>query len=64
MRVQRDLDSAFTQGLVTRTVKANTNVFNTGKINRARSYHFRVQVYHNVDASAWVNAYPYPIKIP
>ena len=62
-RVQRALNSAFTNP-VTSTVGANTITFNTGNVNRATSYYFRVQAYNNVGASAWVNASPYPITTP
>jgi hypothetical protein len=62
-RVQYALDSEFTNP-VTSTVRANTPVFTTGNVKSGSSYYFRVQAYNNVGESAWVNASPYPIKIP
>jgi len=58
--IQRATNSAFTTGLVTSSVGANTTTFNTGNISRL-SYYFRVRAVNILGPSAWVNATPFPI---
>jgi hypothetical protein len=63
-RIQRATNSTFTTGLVTKTVGANTTIFNTGNLNRRTNYYFRVQAYNAAGPSAYVNATPFPILTP
>ena len=62
--IQRATNAAFTSGLATGTVGANTTTFTTGNLPRATDYFFRVRAFNSADPSAWVNAAPFPIRTP
>jgi len=61
-RIQRALDPNFTSGVVTSTVGANVLTFTTGNLLHNTNYYFRVQSYNSADASAYVNATPFPLR--
>lgn len=63
-RIQRATNTAFTAGLTTVTVGANTTTYQTGNITRNTDFYFRIQAYNNAGASAWVLAAPLPIRTP
>jgi hypothetical protein len=62
-RIQRATNAAFTAGLTTTTIAANTVTF-TQSVARARTYYYRIQVYNSAGASVWVNFTPSPIVTP
>jgi len=62
--VQRATNAAFTAGLTTSNVAANTTTFTTGNLPRNTSFYFRVQAVNATGTSAWVNATPFPIITP
>jgi hypothetical protein len=63
-RIQRATDAAFTFNVVTSTVGAGIQTFNTGNVARGTAFYFRVQAFNSADPSAWVNANPFPIITP
>jgi FtsP/CotA-like multicopper oxidase with cupredoxin domain len=63
-RIQMATDNAFTVGVVTTQVNANTTSFTSALLPRGASYYFRVQSYNGGGASAYVNATPFPVITP
>ncbi|MHB0857657.1 MAG: fibronectin type III domain-containing protein [Anaerolineae bacterium] len=51
--IQRATNLAFTAGVTTNTVPANTTTFNTGNVTRNTRYYFRVQAFNQSGNSAW-----------
>ena len=63
-RIERASDAAFTSGLVTVTVGANSTTYTTGNLPRNVDFFFRIQSYNDAGGSDWVNAAPFPITTP
>ena len=63
-RIQRATNAAFSAGLTTSTVGANSTSYMTGNLPRGVSYYFRVQSYNPVGASGWTTATPAPVVTP
>ncbi len=61
--IQRATDAAFTTGLNTNTVAANTTT-RVETRNRNRTYYYRIRAINAAGVSAWVNVVPFPIVTP
>jgi FtsP/CotA-like multicopper oxidase with cupredoxin domain len=62
--IQRATSAAFTTGLVTATVGANVQTFQTGNLPRNTSFYFRIWATNAVGASNVVIATPFPVLTP
>ena len=62
--IERATDPAFTVGLTTSTVPANTRTASQAGLPRAASYYYRIQSVNIIGTSAWVNATPFPVVTP
>jgi len=62
--IQRATDAAFTSGLNTANVAANTTTLTQTGLNRNVNYYYRIRAVNGAVASAWVNATPFPILTP
>jgi predicted phage tail protein len=63
-RIQRSTSPTFTTSVVTTNLGPDVTSYTTGTISRAAQYYFRIQSFNLSGASAWVNATPFPIRIP
>lgn len=61
--IQRATNAAFTAGLNTNTVAANT-VTRVETRNRNRSYYYRIRAINAAGVSEWVNLTPFPLVTP
>jgi predicted phage tail protein len=61
--VQRASDAAFTQGLNTNNVAANSTIRIETR-NRNRAIYYRIRAVNVLGDSGWVNATPFPIVTP
>ena len=59
--IQRATNAAFTAGLNTVTVAANTTTLTQTGLDRNRAYYYRIRANNGAIFSAWVNATPLPI---
>jgi FtsP/CotA-like multicopper oxidase with cupredoxin domain len=62
--IQRATNQAFTQGLNTSTVPANTTTVTQTGLARGATYYYRILAVNPVGSSAAVNATPFPVVTP
>lgn len=62
--IQRSTNSTFTANLVTYFVPANTTRYQITNLTRRTGYYFRVRAVNGTSQSSWVNAAPFPVRIP
>jgi FtsP/CotA-like multicopper oxidase with cupredoxin domain len=61
--IQRATNAAFTAGLNTVTLPANTTTLTQNNLNRNTSYYYRIRANNGtIISTAWMNATPFPIR--